>query len=130
MNDPLIVESDKIKGQAGQILRDSDLEIILASYGVVKLTGSYPLNVMLRPDLDLYATVEKHDREKFKAVVDGLFAKNYFHEICYTNWSERIEGICGHYFQLKIEIGGIRWKLDVWLMTEDQYQPYTRLVAK
>ena len=57
----LLEESKRIKVQADRILKESGIIEILKDYGEIKIGGSYPLDVMLRPDLDFFVVREKHD---------------------------------------------------------------------
>jgi hypothetical protein len=126
---PLLSKSNQIKADADKLLAESNLVEILSLYGDVKFVGSYPLNVMLRSDLDVYAITKENNREKMLEIVQKIFASNYFDEICFANWNDfEIDnevGIKGYYIQPFVTIGENRWKLDVWLMTEDQFKPYT-----
>ncbi len=119
--------SDEFKRQADQILYDSRIVELFSTYGEVKLVGSYPLNVMFRPDLDIYVLVKKYNFKKVTQIISDLISKNYFQQICFANWQDfsRDKGIKGYYLEPKINIGNNRWKLDIWFMTEDQYEPHT-----
>lgn len=119
--------SAEYRKQAAKILKNSRVIELFSDYGTVKLVGSYALNVMLRPDLDIYVLTKKQDFEKLSKILNRLFSKNYFQQICFANWYDfsRESGIEGYYLEPKINIGKNRWKLDIWFMTEDQYKPHT-----
>ena len=127
-DDQLIQKSQEFKKQADEILKDSKLVEVLSKYGEIKFTGSYPLDVMMRPDLDVYAIAKENSREKMLEVVQGIFSSCYFDEIRFTNYLDfhkDQDDHKGYYFQPLVKIGENRWKLDIWLMTEDRYRPYT-----
>src|SRR5205823_2929524 len=107
------------------ILKKSNILNILLDYGEIKLVGSYPLHVMLRPDLDMYVLAKKHDYEKCVKIVSSIFSMHYFQQICFANWLDypRKSGNTGYYLEPRVTIGDNRWKLDIWLMTYNQYEP-------
>src|SRR5260221_4555585 len=99
----LLINSNQIRCDEDRILNESNLVEILSSYGDVKFVGSYPLNVMLRPDLDVYAIAKENSREKMLEVFQKIFVSNYFDEICFANWNDfemdNEVGIKGYYIQ-------------------------------
>jgi hypothetical protein len=124
----LLKRSDEVKKEADKILSESKLLEILSQYGDVRVTGSYPLNTMLRPDLDVYAVTEKNDSEKMFQVMEKIIRGNYFEEVVLVNHEDfhKGDGWKGFYIQPKVTLGDRRWKLDVWLMEERDFRPYTQ----
>lgn len=123
----LLTKSNQIKSDAEKLLEESKIAEILSMYGDVKFVGSYPLNVMLRPDLDIYA-IGENNREKMLDIIQKIFVSNYFDEICFSNWVEFNQDQnlhSGYYIQTLATIGENRWKLDIWLMPESQFKTYT-----
>ncbi|SRR5260221_10855475 len=124
----LLKRSKEFKKQADEILGRSKLVEVLSRYGEVKFTGSYPLNLMMRPDLDVYAIAKENSKEKMLEVVQGIFSSCYFDEIRFTNYLDFYkdqDDHKGYYFQPLVKIGDNRWKLDIWLMAENRYEPHT-----
>jgi len=123
----LLLKSQELKRQADEILKDSDVVEIFSSYGEVRLVGSYALDVMSRPDLDIYVLTDEHNYEKLMSILGSVFSKNYFQQVCFANWLDtpRESGIIGYYLEPKVNIGKNRWKLDIWFMVRDQYKSYT-----
>ncbi|MEK7497931.1 MAG: hypothetical protein AAB656_03360, partial [Patescibacteria group bacterium] len=119
--------SAEYKRQADKILDDTGILKLFSTYGILKLVGSYPLNVMLRPDLDIYVVTKEHNFNRLTEIINKLISKNYFQQVCFANWQDfsRTSGVKGYYLETKINIGENRWKLDIWFMAEDQYKPYT-----
>lgn len=126
--DGLLTKSNQIKEDADKLLKESKLIEVLSNYGDVRIVGSYVLNVMLRPDLDVYAVAKENSREKMLQVVYDIFKSNYFDEIRFINcidFAQDAIGPKGYYIQPHVTIGENRWKLDVWLMDEEEFKPYT-----
>src|SRR5258706_3801423 len=124
----LLHRSREIKNQAEKILNGSKLIEALSKYGEVKFTGSYPLDVMVRPDLDVYAIAKENSKDRMLEVIHDIFSSFYFEEIRFTNYLDfhkEQDDLKGYYIQPHIKIGENKWKLDIWLMTEDRYKPYT-----
>ncbi len=121
----LIEQSKATKAQADKILRESHILEILKEYGEVKIGGSYALDVMLRADLDLFVITKKHDWEKVIKIYDQLMRSKYFREFDFVNWvdfeDKSIDPMKGYYFQPWVPIDDQLWKMDVWLVTPDQY---------
>lgn len=132
MKNQLLLQSRIIKKEADKILKESDLLNILKIYGEVKFVGSYALDVMLRPDLDVLVFSSKHDFSKLKETLKQIVIKNYFQQICFANWVDfrKQDTLNGYYIQPQIKIGNNNWKLDIWLLTRDQYKPQTERFAK
>lgn len=124
--DDLTKRSKKTKEQAERILRESRLAEILSKHGQVKFSGSYPLNVMLRPDLDVYVLAQEHDVAKLTSIISKIIKQNYFQEIDFADWLNFPGGPWeGYYLQPHIKVDEVRWKLDIWLIKQEIYQPYT-----
>ena len=52
--------AERLHQQAGQLLADLRLAEIIAPYGAITPTGSYYLNVMVYPDIDIYLPKLSH----------------------------------------------------------------------
>ena len=119
----LLEESKRIKSQADKILKESGIVEILQSYGEVKIGGSYALNVMLRPDLDLFVITNKHDWNKLLNIQSKIMKTKYFREFDFVNWIDFKEEVSdfmpGYYFQPWVPIDDQLWKIDVWLFTPE-----------
>jgi|SRR3989344_542459 len=122
----LLEESKRIKEQADKILKESGILDILKDYGEVKIGGSYVLDVMLRPDLDLFVITQEHDWNKVLKISADIMKSRYFREFDFVNWidfgDKDIDAMKGYYFQPWVPIEGQLWKMDLWLITPDQYK--------
>lgn len=126
----LLEESKRIKSQADRILKESGIIETLSEYGEVKIAGSYSLDVMLRPDIDVYVVVEKHDWDKVVDLQSQIIKKKYFRDVYFIDWlnfenkqagmvAEWIPSIKGYYFATVIPVEDQRWKMDIWLITKE-----------
>ncbi len=115
MENSLITQSKKIKSQADKILKESGIVNILKEYGKVKFAGSYVLNTMVRPDLDLLIIRKKYDTQKAKEVFLKIFNLNYFHELAWVNGVDfkLVPPFPDIYFQARINVDAVEWKLDI-----------------
>lgn len=50
--------SSNAKNQAEALLESTNLIDLLSKYGIVHLIGSYPLNIMYGPDIDIIVETE------------------------------------------------------------------------
>ena len=82
---PLFETSRRMKVQADRILKESKLVEILQGYGEVKILGSYALDLMLRPDLDLFVVTPKQDWENVLKLHAHLMKQRYFRDLNFAN---------------------------------------------
>lgn len=122
----LLNESKRIKSQADKLLQESKVTDIFVEYGDVTIEGSYALDVMLRPDLDIFIVSQTHDWNKILDIHQKIMSLKYFREIGFINWMDfedkNLVSLKGYYFQPKVPIDDQLWKLDIWCITPDQYK--------
>jgi|GEM_PF-1901438 hypothetical protein len=119
----LLEESKAVKVQADRILNESRIIEILKTYGEVKIGGSYTLDVMLRPDIDLFVIAPQHDWSKILSIQTVIMETKYFGELDFANWVDftdlTVTSLKGYYFQPRVQIDSELWKLDVWFLTPE-----------
>lgn len=122
MDNPLEYSS-KIKEEADMILNESGIIDIISCYGQVDLIGSYALDVMYRPDIDILVHGSIHDLSKAKEVTKQILDLDYFDELCFVN--KVVPGSDkkpqGFYLQPRKKIGQNNWKFDLWLTTHGNF---------
>ncbi len=124
-------ESKRVKSIADKILKESGIIKVLKDYGEVKIGGSYALDVMLRPDIDLFVIAEKHDWSKILDIQRKIMETKYFREFDFLNWidfdSDDEDFIPCYYFQPWVPVGRELWKIDITLITKeyDKSSEYT-----
>lgn len=129
----LVTQSRTLKTTADTILAESCLLETLAAYGEVKVVGSYALDVMLRPDIDVYVVAAEHHWENIRSLMNALMDQRYFSEIGFLNWidfpTENHVDIKGYYFQPCRWVENVFWKIDLWLITPE-FDKDTELTQK
>ncbi len=112
-----------MRNQADKILEQSGVIKILADYGEVKIGGSYALDVMLRPDIDLFVVEQEHDWEKILEIQSKIMRTRYFREFDFVNWVDferpSPDFMRGYYFQPWVPAGDQLWKIDIWIITSE-----------
>lgn len=115
----------KLKDEGQQLLRSTGLLSLLNQYGQVFYTGSFALNLMAWPDIDLYLVPEKwplarpqlgcllsafsayENMLQIKVEMPGMHNKHFLPK--------------GIYIGLKLRYGKWRlpWKFDIWIVEEN-----------
>ena len=109
--------SAKLRQEADLILQRIRLYEILAPYGRIVPTGSYFLDVMIYPDVDLY--ISKVSVEKLFAIGGQLAASEMVYQVVFER-SRTAELPGGLYLKPRIEYGrwGRPWKIDIWSLED------------
>lgn len=119
----LLEESREVKAQADRLIAASGILDIVGIYGDVKIGGSYALDTMLRPDIDIFVIAEKHDYAKVLEVQRRLMETKFFRELDFVNWVEfedpEVMDVHEYYFQPWTPFEGVLWKLDISLFTPE-----------
>lgn len=125
---PLLQQSKRTKSQANAILKDSGIIQILQKYGTVDIHGSYALDLMWKPDIDLIVVRKKHDWKKLLKVSEEILDSKYFKKFVFSNAIDfkGHNGIpCkGYFLQGWKPIGKLTWKVDIWIITPNQLKAF------
>ncbi len=124
--------SKEIKEEANVILQESGILEILKEYGDVEVIGSYALDVMYRPDIDILVFAHSHNRRKAKEVTIKLLNLDYFNELCFVNKvGEKSNGTPqGYYLQPHKRVAERDWKFDIWLTTRGNFDDRNDILKK
>lgn len=119
----LLEESKKVKEQADRLLSQSRILEMLRPYGEVKIGGSYALDCMLRPDIDIFVIAREHDYAKVMNIQRAIMETKFFREFDFVNWvdfedSEAMD-MKEYYFQPWVPFEGVLWKLDISMFTSE-----------
>jgi hypothetical protein len=118
--------ADLLKQEAKSLLHKKGLAKVLSKYGKIFEFGSYALDVMVWPDLDLYLEVEKVPTPRYvlgSLVKDLLSIESFVYSRVETElWKKNNIFPKGEYIQLKERPGIWRqpWKVDIWVVDKNQ----------
>ena len=109
--------ADRLHQQAGQLLEELRLAEIIAPYGATTPTGSYYLNVMVYPDIDVY--LPKLSIAELFSVVGQLAQAAGVVQAVFEQNDQMMPG--GLYFKLRIANKEWErpWKVDLWSIDPD-----------
>lgn len=99
-------------------MREVRLKEIIAPYGAVQLQGSYSLDLMMYPDIDLF--IPPVSLDELFAIGARLAASDLVTQMKFQKWApDELPG--GRYAQARIHHGdwGREWKMDVWSVDEE-----------
>jgi hypothetical protein len=114
--DPL-ERSAALRQEADFILQEVRLHEILGPYGRIVPTGSYYLDIMIYPDIDLY--ISKVSIAELFAIGGQLATCDMVYQVVFEK--SRTAGLPGGlYLKPRIEYGqwGRPWKIDIWSLDD------------
>lgn len=120
MNDKQLEEySRDIKKQAETLLQSTNLLDILNKFGDASLIGSYPLNVMYGPDIDIVVK-SKNIRKSSVDALQEIIEKQLFRKVEYGDFinfpmEKRPKG---YVLVLKAAVERIKWEIEVWFLED------------
>ena len=115
--------SQKIKLQADDILKDTTLIETLNEFGKVDIIGSYPLDIMYNPDIDIVVET-KDTREKSLKAITKLLELRQFQKYEYGDFVKfpRIKRSKGFIIVLKTTVEDIKWEIEIWFLEATKEQ--------
>ena len=114
--------ANKLKSEADYVLKLVRMEEILQSYGCVYPTGSYFLDVMVYPDIDLYLT-EVSLGQLFE-IGAQIAAGERVSQVVFEKSDDPVELPEGLYLKTRVNYGewGRPWKIDLWSLAHNVIQ--------
>lgn len=109
--------SKKIKVQADLLLSQTEIIKTLSEFGKPEVIGSYKLDLMYDPDLDIIVKTQTPRESSLKAIKELLekrdFQKYEYGDFVKFKREKRPEGfiIC-----LRKEIDGVKWEIETWFL--------------
>lgn len=115
----LLQFSKNTKRQADILLQSTNLLDILKEFGDVHIIGSYPLDIMYGPDIDILVETQDTRNNSMKAL-QKIVEKEIFRKIEYGDFvkfpiEKRPKG---YILVLKAEVEGIKWEIEVWFLED------------
>jgi hypothetical protein len=113
-------QSQDIKKEAEELLKNNSISKILSKYGEIKFTGSYELDLMFKKDIDISLINNKLTVPEFtqlgKELIDQLKTPSVYYRNTRINPIEkRPENSL--YWGVQID----EWFLDIWAMSKNVY---------
>lgn len=117
----LVKQSEIFKKEADSLLQNSKLLKLLRSYGRVRLTGAYRLNLMLDGDIDIHVTYPKMSKKSVIKILNQLIEQGFFRAYFFGDWVQfrRVKFPRGFYIGLKTVFNRRKWKIDIWFLKRD-----------
>ena len=114
--------SARLRQEANQVLSLVGLQDILRPYGKIYPTGSYFLDVMVYPDIDLYVT-KLRLRQLFE-IGAHIAACELVTQVVYEPSDDPVRLPGGLYLKSRVRYGdwGRPWKIDLWALAVEVIQ--------
>lgn len=119
----LLKQSKQVKREADEILAQGKVLEVLQKYGEVLIKGSYAIDLMLSPDIDINIIGPEAGREQAIAALNDFIKGDYFGSYHLYDWFKERKDVFpeGYYVGLQKVIEKKKWKIDIWfLKQEDQ----------
>jgi hypothetical protein len=122
-NDEIEDLSNKVRTQATALLKRTNLEKTLSDFGDVFIHGSYPLNIMYSPDIDIVVKTSDPQTASLSAL-DRLLKLRQFQKYEYGDFvtfpiANRPQGFI---IVLKTTIERVKWELEIWFLRSNEEQ--------
>lgn len=110
--------ADMLRREADVVLEKTRLFEILQPYSRIFLTGSYYLDVMAYPDIDLY--IMKISLEQVFSIAAQLARFELVRQVVFEKSDDPVQLPEGLYLKSRVDYGnwGRPWKIDIWSLDE------------
>jgi len=111
--------SNEIKREADEILKDTGIFDTLSMFGTPHIIGSYAMNLMYNPDIDIVVEAKDLHGASMKAL-QTLVSGGCFEKIEYGDFVKfpRTHRPSGYILVLKTTRKDIKWEIEVWFLIE------------
>jgi len=112
----LLQKSEDLKKDADLIIRKTRIKDILKKLGKVIFVGSYALNLLYRPDIDIFIQSKNCLRKRAIKITKVFLDSGLFQTVGFADWTKRQppNGPSGFYWELIHYSSKYKWKFDVW----------------
>lgn len=111
--------SKETKEQADELLQTTKLLSILEKFGNVHVIGSYPLDIMYGPDIDIIVET-KNPRKGSIDALQEIVNKELFRKIEHGDFVKfpMEKRPKGYILVLKAVVDGVKWEIEVWFLED------------
>lgn len=121
----LLEQAHDLRTEASRLLYDEGLFSLISSVGPACIIGSFALDLMTWPDLDVSVQL-RHEKDISTFFDLGRDIANRFQatKMSFSNQSIRPDVPFDHglYWGIRLLYGGRTWKIDLWGYGDDAYQ--------
>jgi len=124
-DEQLLEQAAALRGEADDLLHQEGLLALLQSYGPAAVIGSYTLDLMTWPDLDLSVRLpDALDVSTFFAIGNRIVTTFHVAKMSYSNHFVRTDVPFdrGLFWGIRLLYRGRTWKLDLWGYGEEGYR--------
>jgi len=123
----VVEHSDLLRQEADRILYAEGLLLLLKTYGPTRVIGSYTLNTMTWPDIDISMVLPyKQDVELFFDIGQKIALNFQVTRMSFSN--HYIRGLPGFdhglYWGIRVNFAEREWKIDLWGYCETDYNAH------
>lgn len=127
----ILKEAEEWREAADNLLEDSKLLQALNEFGDSKVTGSHKYNLLMSPDIDIYLVSPEPTKELAKNVVDYFIDEGWWNGVDYADWVNfrypKYDWLPkAFYVRLRTSTDKARWKVDIWLVTPEQFNEFQK----
>lgn len=115
--------SQKLKRDAEEIIKQTEVNSILSQIGNVSIVGSYELDVMSRPDVDFCVVNPLLNRDKVISATEDFLKSGHFRTVAMTDaFNFTLSHLPkGYFFELTISKDGVDWIIDIQCVETDSF---------
>jgi len=114
-------KAEQLKQQADNLLRDKCIINNLSQFANLNLTGSYTLDLMVWPDIDLQIEITDKNRDRVRVFTD--LAYHFLHDrdfkkinLIHFTPGKKATMPTGMYMGMNCRHGDLDWKIDIWAL--------------
>lgn len=115
----VLEHSNHMRNTARHILQQSQIIETLSKHCTPQLTGSYALDLMFDPDIDIVVTTE-YPKDVSRRVFNDVLDQDFFQRYEYGDFVrfQRHNRPAGYIIVLAITIDAIYWEIEIWFVYE------------
>src|SRR3989344_7232413 len=112
----LIKKSEDLKKDADSVVEKSKVKELLAKLGMTTFVGSYALDLLYRPDIDIFVQSSDCSREKAVELTKIFLDSDFFQTVGFADWTKQqpLNNVSGFYWELIHYSAKYKWKFDIW----------------